>query len=54
MQHQALTIWILKDGQGSVAVFFMRELVVIQTLVKFIRANQGWCPRWGIYVKDKM
>lgn len=53
-QYQVLTIWILKDGQGSVAVFFMGELVIIQTLVKFIRADQGWCPRRGICITDKM
>lgn len=54
VQHQVFTIWILKDGQGSVAVFFMGEPVIIQTLVKFIRSDQGWCPRWRICVKDKM
>jgi len=53
-RRQGLTVWILKDGQGSVAVFFMGELVIIQTLVKFIRADQGWCPRRGICAKDKM
>lgn len=30
------TIWILKNGQRSVAVFIMRELVIVETLVKFI------------------
>lgn len=32
----------------------MGELVIIQTLVKFIRADQGWCPRGGICVKGKI
>lgn len=30
------TIWILKDRQSSVAVFIMGELVIVETLVKFI------------------
>lgn len=54
LSHRVLTIGVLKDGQGSVAVFIMGELVIVQTLVKFIRSDQGWCPRWGICVKDKM
>lgn len=53
VQDQDLTIWILKDGQGSVAVFFMGELIVIQTLVKLIRADQSWCPRRGICVRHR-
>lgn len=53
LSYQVLTIGVLKDGQGSVAVFIMGELVIVQTLVKLIRSDQGWCPRWGICVKDK-
>ena len=51
--RQVLTIWILKDGQGAVTVFIVGEFVIIQTLVKFIRADQGWCPRRRICVKDR-
>lgn len=51
---RVLTIGVLKDGQGSVAVFVMGELVIVQTLVKFIGSDQGGRPRWGVCVKDKM
>lgn len=53
-QYQVLTIWILEDGQRSIAVLIMGKLVVIQTLVEFVRADQGRCPRRGICVKDEM
>lgn len=53
-QYEVLTVWILEDGQRSVAVLIMGKLVVIQTLVEFVRADQGRCPRRGICVKDKM
>lgn len=31
-----LTVWILEDGQSSIAVFIVRELVIVETLIKFI------------------
>lgn len=48
------TVGILEDGQGSVAVLIMGELVIVETLVKLIGSDQGRCPRWGICAKDKM
>lgn len=30
------TVWILEDGQSSIAVLIVRELVVVETLIKFI------------------
>lgn len=33
---RSFTVWILEDGQSSVAVFIVRELVVVETLIKFI------------------
>ena len=53
VRHRVLTIWILEDGQGPVAVFFMGELVIIQTLVEFIGADQRRSAGRGICVKDK-
>lgn len=50
----SFTIWILEDGECAVAVFIVGELVIVETLVKFIRSDQGWRPRRGICVKDKM
>lgn len=47
------TVWILKNRQGAIAVFIMGILVITQTLVKFIRADQSWGPRRGL-CKDKM
>lgn len=34
--NEVFTIWILKDRQRSVAVFVMGELVIVETLIKFI------------------
>lgn len=50
--NQILTIGILKDGQRSVAVFVMGELVIVQTLVEFIRSDQSWCPRRRICINE--
>lgn len=45
---EGLTIGVLQNGQWSVAVLIVGELVVVQTLVELVRTDQSRRPGWRI------